>query len=339
MKIKHYIGLSVFLSFFAFNANANAQCGKLTIAEMPWESSKLMAHVDTIILEEGYGCAVELEEYNPMDISTSMTVRGQPDMSPELWINSTNQPLLKAVKEGILEIPNKNPILGEGEGWWITAATVEKYPQIKGMTVLEILDNPGWFPHPEDSSKGAFMGCPDGWACHSTNENLFRAFEMEKKGWKLVVPGSGAVLKDSIVKADKSGDAWFGYYWSPSAIVGKYDLIPVDFGVPYAGDDNWNKCIIKPEQECADPKPTAWIENNAHTIVTSQFSNKAGTDVMTYIKKRTYPVDVMNKMLAFMVDEQASGNDAATEFLVKHADVWTKWVPAGVAEKVKAGLY
>ena len=37
----------------------NAACGKVTIAEMNWASAELMANVDKIILEKGYGCEVE----------------------------------------------------------------------------------------------------------------------------------------------------------------------------------------------------------------------------------------------------------------------------------------
>ena len=57
-----------------------------------------------------------------------------------------------------------------------------------------------------------------------------------------------------------------------------------------------------------------------------------------YIKKRTYPGPVMNGMLVYMADNQASGADAAIEFLSKHEDVWSKWVSSSVAGKVKAGL-
>jgi len=46
----------------------------------------------------------------------------------------------------------------------------------------------------------------------------------------------------------------------------------------------------------------------------------------------------MNGMLVYMGDNQAGGADAAVEFLKKHEAVWTKWVPADVAAKVKAGL-
>jgi len=39
-----------------------------------------------------------------------------------------------------------------------------------------------------------------------------------------------------------------------------------------------------------------------------------------------------------MADEQATGEDAAIEFLTKHEDVWKNWVSADAAKKVKAGL-
>ncbi len=47
------------LGFFALSVNANAACGKLVIAEQNWASAELMANVDKIILEKGYGCEVE----------------------------------------------------------------------------------------------------------------------------------------------------------------------------------------------------------------------------------------------------------------------------------------
>ena len=44
----------------AGQASADGHCGSLTMAEMNWASAELMANVDKIILEEGYGCEVEL---------------------------------------------------------------------------------------------------------------------------------------------------------------------------------------------------------------------------------------------------------------------------------------
>ncbi len=339
MKIRKIIisALSA-LVFSAVTTVANAGCGKLVIAEQNWASAELMANVDKIILEKGYGCEVELVPGATMPTFTSMNDKGTPDMNPEQWANAVYEPLKVAVAEKRIIIANKAPITGLGEGWWITPGTIKKHPKIKGMTAVEILEHPEWFPYKEDPSKGAFMGCPAGWGCQLANANLFKAFEMEKKGWVLIDPGSAAGLDGSISKAADSGDPWFGYYWNPTSMVGKYDLQPVDFGVPFAGRENWDGCIVKPEQECANPKPSAWTHSEVNSLVTANFAKTGGKDVLSYVEKRTYPGPVMNGMLVYMADNQAKGSDAAIEFLKQHEAVWSKWVTAGAKKKIKAGL-
>jgi len=158
-----------------------------------------------------------------------------------------------------------------------------------------------------------------------------------KKGWRLVDPGSAAGLDASIAKASDRGENWFGYYWSPTSVVGKYSLSMLDFGIPFAGSENWDSCIVKPEQECANPKPSAWTKSEVHTVITDSFKKRVGA-AGDYFAKRIFPGPVMNATLAYMADQQATGEDAAIEFLTKHADVWTNWVSADVAKKVKAGL-
>ena len=66
---------------FGMTSFANA-CGKLVIAEQNWASAELMANVDKIILEEGYGCEVELVPGATMPTFTSMNDKGTPDMNP-----------------------------------------------------------------------------------------------------------------------------------------------------------------------------------------------------------------------------------------------------------------
>ena len=132
MKIKKIIiSILSVLFFSAFSVIANAGCGKLVIAEQNWASAELMANVDKIILEKGYGCEVELIPGATMPTFTSMDEKGEPDMNPEQWANAVYEPLKKAVAEKRIIIANKAPITGLGEGWWITPGTVKKIPEIK----------------------------------------------------------------------------------------------------------------------------------------------------------------------------------------------------------------
>ena len=97
------------LSSVLFSAQANAECGKVVIASQNWASAELMAEVDKVILENGYGCEVELIPGSTMPTFTSMDEKGAPDMNPEQWANAVYTPLIKAVDEGRLVIANKAP--------------------------------------------------------------------------------------------------------------------------------------------------------------------------------------------------------------------------------------
>ena len=211
---KASLGLALLLGAGA----AMAECGNVQIANMNWASAQLMAEVDKIILEQGYGCTVELVPGDTMPTFTSQNEKGEPDVAPELWINAVREPLKMALDEGRLHSANSGPISGLGEGWWVPPYVVENHPDLK--TVLDVLERPDLFPDAEDPSKGAFVGCPAGWGCQLTNANLFRAFKMADKGWKLVDPGSAAGLDGSMSKAVNRSENWFGYYWSPTALIG-----------------------------------------------------------------------------------------------------------------------
>ena len=328
------VGAAAFGMASQASADGHA-CGSMTMAEMNWASAELMANVDKIILEEGYGCEVELVSGATMTTFASMNEKGQPDVAGELWINAVREPLFKAMDEGRLMSAVKGPITQLGEGWWIPPHTAEKHPEIVN-DVNALLSRPDLFPHPEDPSKGAFVGCPAGWGCQLSNANLFRAFDMEAKGWLLIDPGSAAGLDGSMAKAAERGENWLGYYWSPTALIGKYGMVPVSMG-EWGGPENWDGCIVKPEQECADPKPSSWTESEVHTVVTTDFQKRGGPAV-EYLSKRIFPGPIMNGMLVFMADEQAGGGDAAIEFLIRHEDLWSSWVSADAASKIKAAL-
>ena len=90
----------------------NAACGKVSISEMNWASASLMANVDKIILEKGYGCEVELVAGDTMPTFTSMNEKGAPDVAPELWANAVAVPLKKAVGEKRLIVANEGPNSG-----------------------------------------------------------------------------------------------------------------------------------------------------------------------------------------------------------------------------------
>lgn len=315
---------------------ASAQeCGSLTMAEMNWASAELMANVDAIILEEGYGCDVELIPGATTTTFASMNEKAEPDVAGELWVNAVREPLDKAIDEGRLHSVLSGPITDLGEGWWVTRKFAEDHPDLD--TVEKLIEHPELFPYAEDESKGAFMGCPAGWGCQLTNANLFRAFDMEEKGWVLVDPGSAAGLDGAIAKASERDETWFGYYWAPTALIGKYDLELLEWETEWGGSENWDGCIVKAEQDCLDPQPSSYTESEVHTVITDRLMNEGGIAV-DYLGNRVFPGSVMNTMLVYMNDQQATGEDAAWYFLETYPEIWTEWVSEEAAEAINGEL-
>ncbi|MFB2551727.1 glycine betaine ABC transporter substrate-binding protein [Ensifer soli] len=309
-----------------------AECGDVTIAEMNWASAGVAAWVDKIILESGYGCTATLVTGDTMPTFASMNEKAQPDMAPEMWVNAVRTPLDAAIKEG--RLIQAAPLLSEGgvEGWWIPKFFADAHPDIK--TVQDALKHPDLFPAPEDPSKGAVHNCPSGWNCQVSTSNLYRALDADKDNFTLVDTGSAAGLDGSIANAFEKKAGWLGYYWAPTAILGKYEMTRLSFGVDHDKAD-WDACTAVPD--CPTPKVNSYPRSDVFTVVTKAFSEKAGV-AMDYVKTRQWDNGTVGKVLAWMDENQGTNEDAAKYFLANYQDMWTKWVAPDVAEKVKASL-
>ena len=204
-SIKKILLSSVLL--FGINSVAKADCGTITIAEMNWASAEMFAHVDKLILENAYGCDVELVPGDTMPTATSMMEKGEPDIAPELWINSVRIALDAATAEGRLHYAAEVLSDTGEEGWWIPQYLADANPDI--VTVEDALARPDLFPHPEGDG-AALYTCPSGWNCQISTGNLFQAFDGEGKGFNLVDPGSGGALAGSIAEAYEKGEGWLG---------------------------------------------------------------------------------------------------------------------------------
>ncbi|NML73598.1 ABC transporter substrate-binding protein [Rhizobium sp. S-51] len=309
-----------------------ADCGDVSIAEMNWASAGVAAYVDKIILESGYGCKVTLVTGDTMPTFTSMNEKGEPDIAPELWVNAVRTPLDAAIGEG--RLIQLAPLLSDGgvEGWWIPKFLSDAHPDIK--TVQDALSHPELFPAPEDPSKAAVTNCPSGWNCQISTANLYKALGAKEKGFELIDTGSAAGLDGSIANAFEKKTGWLGYYWAPTAILGKYEMVKLSFGVEHDKAE-WDKCTAVPD--CADPKVNSYPVSDVFTVVTKKFSENNAV-AMDYLKTRKWDNQTVGKVLAWMDENQGTNEDAAEHFLKDYADMWTTWVSPEVAEKVKAGL-
>lgn len=313
-------------------AQASEPCGRVQIADMNVASATLLAHIDQFVLTHGFGCNVELVPGDTIPTGTSMMERGQPDIAPEIWTMSFGSTLDNALSEGRLTIAS-SPLIGGGvEGFWVPTYLVDEIPEL--ATIEGIKANAHLFTHPENPSRSGIYGCPAGWVCQITARNNFIALDLEAYGFDLIDPGSAAALAGSIARAVERKQPWFGYYWSPTPLLGKYDMTMVDFGTGI-DEEHYISCIT--QEACQDPKPSMWPTSPVHTLTTGEFAQRA-PEAYIYLQNRALTGDDINAMLAWMDDNQADGSFAMEYFMLTHEAIWSEWISAEVAQQLRAEL-
>ena len=313
-------------------AESDGECGTVTVADMNWNSATFIANLDRFILEHAYGCDAQLVQGDTMPTGTSMVEKGEPNIAPELWSNSFRAAIDIGVEEGRLLVAGRVFADGGEEGFWVPSYMVAERPEL--ATIQGVIQHAGLFENPEDPSESLFMGCPSGWNCQISGENLFRALGLEDAGFVLGDPGSAAGLDGSLAKAYERGEPWFGYYWAPTALLGKYTMVKVDFGSG-ADVEEFRSCTTQPD--CADPKPTMYPPSPVETLVTADLAERA-PQAVGYLSARAFGNAFLNALLAWMNDNQADGETAMVHFLTNYEDMWLPWVADDAAMRVKSAL-
>lgn len=306
----------------ATGSAAYADCGEVTITEMNWASSAVVTAVAAFLMEQGYGCDVQKVPSSTVTAITSVTETGEPDILTEVWANSTpSYPGLLA--EG--KLVELTDVLSDGgvEAWWIPAYLAESNPEL--TTWEGIMANPA-------AVGGKFHDCPSGWACDIINNNNLIAAGAEAGGLERFQHGSGETLQTSIAAAYDEKAPWFGYYWAPTAVLGKYPMVAVE--VP-AYDAEAHTC--NGNVDCANPGFSAYPASKVVTAAAGGFSEREPA-AAALMAKVSFTNEQMGEVLAWRLDRNASYDEAAVYFLTNYKDVWAEWLNDEAREKLAAIL-
>jgi len=303
--------------------SAQAQeCGEVTITEMDWGSAIIVTQVAKFLLEQGYGCSVTTVPSASVPALASVSETGKPDIITELWTNGAPAyvPLLEAGK-----INELTRVLSDGglEGLFIPVYLAEAHPEL--TTIEGVLANP-------DLVGNRMHNCPVGWNCQTVATNVAKGGGFAAAGIEDFVHGSGETLTASIGAAYAAKEPWFGYYWTPSLVMGKFPMVQVDLG-PH--DPSKQAC--NSDKDCATPTMQSWPSSVVTTVVTSEFesSHPAETDLM---RNLSFTNEMMNSLLAWQDAEGASGDETAVYFLSTQQELWGSWINDAARAKLAALL-
>ncbi len=226
------------------------------------------------------------------------------------------------------------------QAFYVDKATADKY-NLKSVDDMKDPKIAALFKDPEDPSKGRMTSCISGWTCYTVNLVKQKEYGLDKY-YTNFDPGSGGALDAAIAGAFAKKKPIFTYYWAPTGLMGKVDLVRLK--EPAFNQKCWDDMSVVVEDIKANGpdayKASCACEYRDMALTKSVLSDwaKAHPAETEFLKKYTIPTATVNKMLAFYEDESDGDMELTALEYLENNDDWKSWVSAEVAAKVSAAL-
>lgn len=309
-------------------ASEKKEIDTIVFADAGWDSIRIHNSIAQIIIENGYGYKTDV-----ISGSTATTFQGlrEGDINAytEVWTDNIKEVYEEALEAGEIEKLSVN-FNDNDQGLYVPAYVIEGdeergidplAPDLK--TVEDLKKYPEVFKDPEDPKKGRVINAPSGWEVEKVITEKFETYGLDET-LNNFLPGSDAAIVASLVDAYNKGEGWVGYYWSPTAITAKYDLILLE-EEPF-DQEKWD-----------ENKGTEFPPNDVVVAVHKDLKDQA-PEVVDFLSKYETSSELTEAGLQYMEDNDVDNDEAAIWWMNEYEDVWTEWVSEEVAEKVKEAL-
>jgi len=316
------LGAMLILSSFAgCTTTTTDEKGTLVFADLLWDSALFHNRVAGFILEHGYGYDIEYIPGVTIPLFAGLTA-GDIDISMEIWVENQLKAYLDAVGAGdVIDLGMNFP--DSTQGWFVPTYMIENGDLPENVSVSDLADYWELFKDPEDSTKGVFYAGDPGWECVGIDVLKMEAYGLDGY-YNYFITGSGDALGASMVAAYEKEEAWFGYYWKPTFLMGKLDMTQI-VEPPYD------------EEVWATNKGMAYPSDRIDICVNASLLDRA-PEVVEFLRNYETMAVMIARALVYMEENEVEHEEAAIWFLQEYESVWTQWVPSDIASKVKAAL-
>lgn len=321
------------ISFAASHAEAEARCDiarPIVFAGIDYDSARFHNSLAQRILTDGYGCKTDQIPGQVIPLLTGLA-RGDVDVVMEVWTANPAQAWLDGRKTGRTVSLGVN-FPDAREAWYVPRYLVEGAgaPAPDLRSVRDLPRYAKLFEDPEEPGKGRFLNCPAGWQCEVVNSKKLAAYGLADSFTNFRA-GTGEAMAAAIESAVKRKRPILFYYWGPTWLLGKYDFVALE--EPPFDPTVWSELMRSDDPTRATAYPSSDVIIGANRAFVEQAPTVAG-----FLRNYETTSRDVSEALAYMRDHDVQPAEAARWFLETRQAVWTKWVPAEVAARVKARL-
>lgn len=308
---------------------------KVVFAGLDWDSNAFHTALAQRIVRDGYGCAVDQLRGATIPLINGLA-RGEVHVVMEIWRSNAPPAWTEGVAAGrLVELGVNYP--DASQGWYVPRYLVqgEQAPAKDLRSVADLPRHKALFKDPEEPAKGRFLNCIAGWQCELFNSKKLQAYGLLPH-FTNFRPGSGAALDAAILSAVKRRRPVLFYYWSPTWLMGQIGADLVRLEEPAHDSAKWQALAALKDPALARDA-TAYPVVEVVVGANQAFITQAPR-LRAFLQAYRTSGQMVSEALAYMQREQASADQAALHFLKTRPEVWTRWVPAEVAQRVKAAL-
>lgn len=305
---------------------ALAETTHAVFADAGWDSIRLHNAIAAFIGETAYDIDAE-EISGSTPITYTGLISGDVSVYMELWTDnlSTYGEDLAAGKFVELGVNFDD----NAQGFYVPRYVIEGDEErgIEPMaadlkTVADLKNHPEVFADPEDPGKGRVYGAISSWDIDLIMRAKYDFYGLDET-FNYMDPGSDAALAAAFASAYKKGEAIVGYYWEPTWLTGKYDLVLLD-DAPYDP-------ALYPLGQCACPSVSV-------TIAVSNDFYAAAPEFSEFLSQYHTSSALTAEALTYILDNDATYEEAAEWFLTQNDALLDEWLPAGKAQLVRDAL-
>jgi glycine betaine/proline transport system substrate-binding protein len=305
------------------NGSEDGDKPTIVFSDLNWTSAQVQNRIAQFIVEHGYGYDTDAILGGTLPNFQGL-LKGDIHVDMEVWLPNQRDTFDPAVANGQVVPIGKS--LGED---WQSSFVIPKYladqhPGLKSVEDLKKDEFKKLFETTDSHGKARLVSCVVGWSCETVNSAQIEAYNLLDHV-HVVNPGSQDAMFADLQGNYDNQEPWLGYMWGTGDPALTLDLVRLE--EPAYSDECWFTT-----KACGYKDATIMIA--VHPSLTSD-----APDVVAFLRNWGFNIEEYKKVAKHSAANPGiESKDAAAWYLENNEDIWSSWVPAKVAKKVKAAL-